>query len=432
MAGSIFTRDMVKAQLEDANRNYYGQRTWADIFGNLDLSKQIGTENLLKNYGAVISEAYAASKANEAAILSSNLGQGLKNAALDENKIALEKAYDVYTSQYLSEQQEFNQSVENQRQEINKELDTLAQRTADYGNAHFDYLQTLWDKREKGELSFDPFANPNFARYVDEASGSLKPLNEIRNITHDAEGNLTQAGIDFFDMIEHDDILRDYSFADYLMENNEELYNWSVSDNPYNYSPNAVGLNINDGMFRRMVGQSSIDEQYSFLERAYGMGDGEIKSIFNGLNDAKNSLIASMDLDPSGIVGTKIKLHDEGNFDNAAKNFANEINTLVTKLGLSEAVSDILEGTGYNSVSDYVESLVKSYKNRISDVNEMSIPKSSKTVRGKNFFGAIVDVVKSLFSEPVEKRRSYAYYGVENKFNKLVSDLVNYSLTLND
>ena len=247
MAGSIFTGDVIKSQLEDANRNYYGQRTWAKLFGDLDLSKQLGTENLIRNYGTIMGEAYKASKANESAILAGNAFQGFKQAALDENQLALEKAYDSYMSQYLSDQQALNKGIAQERAALNQELDTLAQRTADYGNAHFDYLQALWNKHEAGELNFNPFELAQFQKFLApqlDADGNpvldaeenpimtFRPMSEIQASLFDKAGNITQEGIDFFDMLEHDQHLNAYSFADYLSEADKELYEWGRSEIP--------------------------------------------------------------------------------------------------------------------------------------------------------------------------------------------------------
>lgn len=489
MAGSIFTGDVIKSQLEDANRNYYGQRTWAEMFGNLDLSKQLGTENLIQNYGAIVGEAYKASKANQSAILGSNIGQGYKNAMLEENRLALDKAYDSYMSQYLTEQAQLNQSVETQRQAINKELDTLAQRTADYGNAHFDYLQALWDKHEAGELNFNPFAQANFAKYLNNTyddngnilSSNIKSIGEMEGIVFDGNGNLTQAGIDFFDMLEHDDVLSNYSFSDYLRENDKELYNWATSENQYDFAPNAAGLNIKDGMFRRMVGQSSLDEQYSFLERAYGLNDGEIKTLFSGLENKANELIESLQ---SFKNDTSFELDltntyelDNEKINESTKSFIDELDKLVSDLGLSKEFDRIVSEAGYDNLESYIRRSILDYTLDVNEgveenYNEVynEIVDEKQNENYENFIGKLstsqdylrdplgsfmVDTLEVLRltenqliaewtsfddAEKVYQNERYKYQRnlgrqrmeLERTLNNILSGLVNYSTSLND
>lgn len=445
MAGSIFTGDVIKSQLEDANRNYYGQRAWAKLFGDLNLSKQLGTENLMQNYGTIMGEAYAASKANQSAILGSNLGQGFKRAALEENQLALDKAYDSYMSQYLTEQQELNTAVAKQQSSLNKELDTLADMTAKYGNAHFDYLQSLWDKYEAGELTFNPFENPNFARYVNRETDvdgnlintSLKSIGEIEGMVFDKQGNLTQAGIDFFDMLEHDQNLINYSFSDYLRENDEDLYEWGRTENPYNFAPNAGGLSINDATFRQMVGQSSLDEQYSFLERAYGMSDGSMESAFVKIQNTTNEFFDSLAV-KKGIDGYKLK--DKKVFKDVTQSYAEEFDNIVSELGLSEQLSTILKDRGYNTTLSYVESLINSYEETINKANRgITWDEASKNINDDapiigrffetlfNYVGMSIDS-NEILGGNITKSNEY----IRNAFNSLISDLVNYSKSLND
>lgn len=444
MAGSIFTGDVIKSQLEDANRNYYGQRTWAKLFGDLDLSKQLGTENLIRNYGTIMGEAYKASKANQSAILGSNLGQGYKQAALDENQLALEKAYDSYMSQYLSDQQALNKGVAQERAALNQELNTLAQRTADYGNAHFDYLQALWDKHKDDKLGFNPFAQENFSRYVNNTydddgnivSSNIKSIGEMEGIVFDKNGNLTQAGIDFFDMLEHDDILSNYSFSDYLRENDEELYNWATSENQYDFAPNVAGLNIKDGMFRRMVGQSSLDEQYTFVERAYGLKDGELNSAFTRLQTLTDNLFNSLNV-KQGVFG-KYKIKDKKTFNESVKSYGEEFTKLVGELGLSEQMSEILKERGYNSVSEYTQSLVNNYLDTLDSANKGVTLEDAYEKVGKDepmigqFFGTIFNYFNMIGADEKETDIVDANEQIRVAFNSLISDLVNYSKGLND
>lgn len=443
MAGSIFTRDVIKSQLEDANRNYYGQRTWAEMFGNLDLSKQLGTENLIQNYGAIVGEAYKASKANQSAILGSNIGQGYKNAMLEENQLALDKAYDSYMSQYLTEQAQLNQSVETQRQAINKELDTLAQRTADYGNAHFDYLQALWDKHEAGELNFNPFELTQFQKFFTtelDADGNeiktFKPMSEIQESLFDAQGNLNQQGIDFFDMLEHDQHLNSYSFADYLSETDKELYEWGLTENPYNFAPNAAGLSINDATFRQMVGQSSVDEQYNFLERAYGMKDGEIKDLFAGLETKTVELIESLNYKGKLFLRDSYRL-DDREINKLSGEYVEGLKKIAEDLGMSNELTQIAVDAGYENIDAYVNKVILDYVNKVKEGHgSFAIDWT-----GIGASGTDIERAKSVANKSKETRDKVNQYKLDvellksnaaNVLNSILSDMINRSQSKND
>lgn len=450
MAGSIFTRDVIKSQLEDANRDYYGQRTWAKLFGDLDLSKQLGTENLIQNYGTIMGEAYRASKANESAILSSNLGQGFKQVALDENELALEKAYDSYMSQYLTEQSQVNKSVETQRQAINKELDTLAQRTADYGNAHFDYLQTLWDKHKAEELNFNPFELAQFQKLlapqldtdgnpVLDANGNpittLKPMSEIQNSLFDKTGNITQEGIDFFDMLEHEQQLNAYSFADYLSETDEELYEWGRSENPYNFAPNAAGLNINDATFRQMVGQSSIDEQYSFIENAYGMEDGEIKNLFADLETKSAELVESLNTKGKLVMRDTYRL-DDREINELSSEYVKGLNQIASDLGMTNELTQIAVDAGYQNIEGYVNDMVLKYIESVKEGREGSwlfdIDFASGTEYGTNERREYVNNRRRKQIADYDTRISLAKKNASSALNSILSELINRAQSKND
>ena len=122
-----------------------------------------------------------------------------------------------------------------------------AQYTADYLNAHFDYLQELYNR--DSEL----FASPDFYDYVDYSlvggvlqPGELKSMNAIRQMMFDPNGELNERGVRFFNQMENYGIGTDFTFSDYLYNTNKKLYDWSVSMNPYDVTyTDDYGINTN-------------------------------------------------------------------------------------------------------------------------------------------------------------------------------------------
>ena len=79
----------------------------------------------------------------------------------------------------------------------------------------------------------------------------LKTQEEMAAELYDENGNLTLAGLDYFDQLENSLANEGgYSWGQYLLDTNEDLYNWSKTYNPYNYTFEGT----NAGSFRTMVG----------------------------------------------------------------------------------------------------------------------------------------------------------------------------------
>lgn len=443
MAGSIFTKDSVASQLEDANKNYYGQRTWANIFGNIDLGGQMASEALKSQYGGVFGESYANAKIMENQIMSSNLGQGFKKSMLDANQTALEKAYDTYMQNYMKDFQSIQDTVMANRAQANKALDTQADYTTRYGNAHYNYLKALYDRYDAGESTL--FENENYAKYLnkDEAGivTGLMSQSQIHDLLYDEQGNLTRAGVDFFDQLEHDDVLMDYSFGDYLQAEDPDLYNWAVSDNPYNFAQNRAGLNINDATFREMVGQSSLDEQYTYLENQYGLDNGELNNMLNFFTVANDMIVKHVE---------KGKI-DRDYLETIATNYAAELGRLILELGLSERFNAELTELGYSDVNTFMQTQIdaliegqltdKERKLRPSTVIDFVKPKLGEPVTAEDLFslegepilGKMVRAFgQFIFSAPttaeiedIHERDAKVRQDAINNFNQLLSAIVN-------
>lgn len=413
MAGSIFTKDSVASQLEDANKNYYGQRTWANIFGNIDLGGQMASEALKSQYGGVFGESYANAKIMENQIMSSNLGQGFKKSMLDANQTALEKAYDTYMQNYMKDFQSIQDTVTANRAQANKALDTQADYTTRYGNAHYDYLKALYDKYDAGESTL--FENENYAKYLnkDEAGivTGLMSQSQIHDLLYDEQGNLTRAGVDFFDQLEHDDVLMDYSFGDYLQAEDPDLYNWAVSDNPYNFAQNRAGLNINDATFREMVGQSSLDEQYTYLENQYGLDNGELNNMLNFFTVANDMIVKHIS---NGEI-------DRDYLETIATNYATEIDKLVTELGLGERFNAELTELGYNDVNTFMDAQIGMLIEQLTDQRTFAdkMTELDFTDKRKATPSPIIDFIKPKLGEPVTLDDLFSFEG-EPILGKLV------------
>ena len=76
--GTVFDAQSTANYLEEANKDYRGQRTWSNLYGSIDLARQQATSGLERDYSTAINEAYTAINNNNNAISGSNLGTGYK------------------------------------------------------------------------------------------------------------------------------------------------------------------------------------------------------------------------------------------------------------------------------------------------------------------------------------------------------------------
>ena len=371
--GPVYTSESLKQQLKNANRDYYGRKTWQDLYGNISLAEQQSLSALKEDYTSAIGEAYTSSLKNEQNILSSNLAEGYKTEALIANENALEEAFMSYKQNYLSNVAEIESNTAKANQQVTSALETEANYTKLMAEAPYQYLQymyenygdtelfneQLWKRylnetpilNEKGEQQYDEQGNPLYDK-------SLKSWEEIVNLgardektgewigLFDASGNLTIKGQDFYDQMMNQMSYegRNESFWSWLNKENEELYNWSQSYNPYDYT--EQGSNI--GSFRTMLGLTSTDEQYSFIERFGGLSEKEVNNMFSNFTNK---------------VEEFSKFNDTwkaGKFTKNVTDVVNEIKNLTTKLGIENDIGN--EFGGWDKLEKELEKLISQTK----------------------------------------------------------------------
>lgn len=146
---------------------------------------------------------------------------------------------------------------------------------------------------------------------------------------------MTLAGLDYFDQLENSLANEGgYSWGQYLLDTNEDLYNWSKTYNPYNYTFEGT----NAGSFRTMVGMAADDNDWSFAERYGGMDEEQISGLYNKFYDAANKLADKK-------AGTET-ISDY-------KDLVDETVTLVKELGLESELADA--GLDVNNLTEQFE-----------------------------------------------------------------------------
>lgn len=338
--GMIFNKSNIKQQLAEANRDYYGRKTWENLFSSVDLTRQQESNVLKRDYAEAISDAYSSAYKTNMNIMASNIGQGYKLEAMTDTDIALEQAYDSYRNNYLKAVSEVEASAAKATQQIDEALTEQADYTKQLADAPYKYLTYMYDRWQKGEDANSPFATGTWDKYLrkDEegnirlatweelaAFGAQDPDSKEWTGMFDDKGNLTVKGVDFYDQMfnEMSGANTSTTFGAWLSEENPELFSWASSYNPYDYTD--AGTNL--GSFKTMVGMTSTDQKYAFIERFGGLTEKELNAQFDGFTKQAEELsnrIASSD-------GTNTK-----DITNGYINLLNDVKVLTDKLGITE------------------------------------------------------------------------------------------------
>lgn len=293
----VLTQSSLKSDLERLNRNISGQRTWGSMYGAVNYAEQAATAPLVQDYAESMAEAYRSSLQNQAAVQGSNVGTGYKEYAIGEIDDALNQAYDQYLQNYMQNKANVTSQYDKYRSEISDTLGEQADYVKRYEQAHLDYLKELYRMHESGELAekgyYDPFEEAKWAKYLQtDAEGNVVGLldeNTIRSNLFDAEGNLTDAGIDFYEQMELDLPQREentYNLQDYLRTNKDyqDVADWVTGQYAFSYDPDKFGATTGQSVFNTLFGRMSDDTAYTFAERKYGMSEGQLSAQYDTFN----------------------------------------------------------------------------------------------------------------------------------------------------
>ena len=374
--GMIYDTSSIKQQLKEANRDYMGRKTWENLYAGIDIAEKQQIGVLKQDYAKAMSDAYAAAYNNKVAIGASNIGQGYKVEALDDIDIALQEAYDTYRRNYLQGESEIQAASAEAVENVDAALTEQTEYMKKFADLPYEYLKYLFDKYNEGNPEDNIFlTNELWKRYTYEEKdeeGNLtgerllkswedivaygaydEYMDEFGNTQkewtglYDSDGNLTIKGADFYDQMMNDLAQKGgYSFGEWLANYDEDLYNWSQSYNPYDYTADQRNI----GSFRTMVGLTSTDQTYSFIERFGGISRKELDSMYSKFSDKAAELNQKVSTD-SGR-GSKGILEEY-------KGLTNDIADLTDKLGIKDDIEKEM-GMSFDQLGEHLYNLTES------------------------------------------------------------------------
>lgn len=343
----IFTAESVKPQLMEANKDYLGRNTWNQMFSEVALDTGLAKSSLNNQYGNVMNEAYIASFANKNAIQNSNLGQGYKKAALNENERALNDAFESYKINYLNSKSEIDATEADAVNQINSAINSQATNVAAYANAAFDYLPWLYKQEPSlfnGNVALERFLDYN----VDEAGNKVATgLKDIRSTMFNEDGSLNELGIDYMNMVQGlgatGNLPAGTSFTDFMMQDkaNKQLLEWLNSADPYSAGKSNMDT------FNEIVG--SHGNAYQLTKQSFD--DSQWSNVKSDYESTHETLLSEYE---AGHKSEK----DAVSFMNKQSEATNKLISLAEQLGVidDEAVKAALDKAkkGLSTYSDAV------------------------------------------------------------------------------
>ena len=372
--GYIQTSDQAKKFLQGM-RNATGSRSFDSLYAANELAGMKAEQQVEQQYGEQIGQAYKSAMAQRSNILSSNLGTGYKDAMLGDTDQYLSKAYDQYMSKLSQSKQAIASSVGKANEAVTSELEKQAANVLEYNKAapkYADYYMN-WLKNNLSEEEYSEIVNSadwkNYmtadfgddaetkARYDEltslEEAGTLSPeqeteLKQLRASYYrlkseqelttpayveevdpetgetykhwtsivDDQGNLTEAGINYYDFLENYAATRKDvgpSWEQYLSETNPQLLDWAKT-----YNPCLAGTKYPfwAGTMRTAHGTMSNDYKYTFLERMGGLSSKQIDSVFGDINKLTNKSIDDINVnDVKGFISQYRKLAEQAGLE---------------------------------------------------------------------------------------------------------------------
>lgn len=368
--GYIQTSDQAKKFLQGM-RNATGSRSFDSLYAANELAGMKAEQQVEQQYGEQIGQAYKSAMAQRSNILSSNLGTGYKDAMLGDTDQYLTKAYDQYMSKLSQSKQAIASSVSKANEAVTDELEKQAANVLELNKSYSPYSEYYmeWLKNNLSEEEYSEIVNSadwkNYmtadfgddaetkARYDEltslEEAGTLSPEQETElkalrasyyrlkseqelttpayveevdpetgeTYKHwtsivDDQGNLTEAGINYYDFLENYAATRKDagpSWEQYLSETNPELLDWAKTYNPY-----LAGTKdpFWAGTMRTAHGTMSNDYKYTFLERMGGLSSKQIDSVFGDINKLTNKSIDDINVnDVKGFISQYRKLAEQ-------------------------------------------------------------------------------------------------------------------------
>ena len=399
----ILTEREAQKQLQSSNRDYYGRKTWEQQYGNIDVTKQRAESGLTYDYAKELGQAYSSAMQSEQAILGDKYSTLNKPQAIQSIDQALQEAYDAYLQNYQKGISNIEKSASEATSQITKNLETEAANTKLMQESAYKYLQYLYQNYSDSPM----FQEELWKRYLTTENdiNRLKTWEELSPELYDAEGNLNITGADFYDQMmnqisqgTYGDTSKYGQITDYyswLRSENPDLYDWAKSYNPYDYSmyydpTTGEFVNSKEGSFKTMVGLTSSDQTYSFIERYGGMSEKDITNMFSKFVDDVKNIKVTDTMDSKDLE----------KYSSNLKNITTNIKDLSKQLGIEKEMEELVGG--WDNINNQLDKIISRDKSEYK--------KATSTLRKIPIIGWIANLFAETMSEGQTIKNLKDYY----------------------
>lgn len=368
--GNVISKGALRDWMLQNNRQNEGQSTWQSMYNEVNSQASSQQQAIADAYNESVLQAYDSYLSNKAAIAGSNIIGSGKSTLQKSAQQQLDEAYLTYASNAYESASAVTESQQQALNAITTELDTQAGNYSSYLNKTYDYLTYLWENRDTIDGATQLFKDAKWSKYLTNVlDENGEPTEEMRLLTReelfnprqddnnewlslfDREGYLTVRGEDYFDQLLNSDDFG-MSYNDWLVNNDEELYDWARSASMYDVT--TAGSNL--GSLKRAVGLDSTDFDYRFAERFGGLTTKERQAIVNEFGNVDNNYqkIAALSMKDPDDVKEITRLTEES---------VNSLKQTLVTLGL---LTDFEKATGYN-LDELSSQMHELYTNAMSD-----------------------------------------------------------------
>jgi hypothetical protein len=297
--GNVISKGALRDWMLQNNRQNEGQSTWQSMYNEVNQQASSQQQAITDAYNESVLQAYDSYLSNKAAIAGSNIIGSGKSTLQKSAQQQLDEAYLTYASNAYESATAVTESQQQALNAITTELDTQAGNYSDYLNKTYDYLTYLWENRDTIDGATKLFNDAKWSKFLTNVlDENGEPTEEMRLLTReelfnprrddnnewlsvfDKEGYLTVRGEDYFDQLLNSDEFG-MSYNDWLINNDQELYDWATDVNAYDVT--KAGTNL--GSLKTAVGLSSTDFTYQFMERWGGLTKSESEALFKDFED---------------------------------------------------------------------------------------------------------------------------------------------------
>jgi len=377
--------------LEKNNKQQSGVRTWRQLFGNASLGYENQADSLKSYYSDVMAQAYKSNLAQQNNIMGAGLNVGATNELISLTRQNLQDAYNNYIKNYAANLNTAATAYSKEIDAISQALTERADNFAKLYNYAYNYLSE--ELSSSVDSTGKTYLDANDMSWMYEGEGidrKLASWNNIASKLKNDDGSLNEQGKAFFDQIfnarpegfKNDTGDNTKTFGEWLSEKDNDLYNWLVSQDLFNYT--FAGTNL--GTAKVIIGRESTNDIYN-------------KKNYIDITDME--AFANLNIDERAV---RKALLDYQNTKFAKKNAVDErqsylksVNEQYTKL--TDLFKSKISSETYSKFNNDNEALLAEFTDTVNKMKQSELPSKYLIDKCKELYNKIYNNMMSVLKQ---------------------------------